>query len=339
MRRPAAVGVVTQAAEEAAAFAAIGFADRNLAGYGPWNHLAAGDGFFVRNAHANRTGCLARHLALFVHRALLNALLFDAIDLANLDLFFLPDVPADRDFAMDGFGIAHLLAHGHGAFPIFRAVDPDVSRARAARLLATSVGGCAWIAAVVMAVATEQAAATEEWLDFLAFPVAQANELLLHAGFLDVLVAGLVDDAIFIHGLLVADLADFFGPDRNAIHHAHGAVLDDGHAFGSPGVVGFGSTFHLVGFPCRSVILTHPLRATHSAVCGGRRASARRSTGVTASGRPEISPCGRNRHGGNGANQQSETKRLAHHAFSLVIHADPVSPHGHIRWVRIDTGD
>jgi hypothetical protein len=27
---------------------------------------------------------------------------------------------------------------------------------------------------------------------------------------------------------------------------------------------------------------------------------------------------------------------LAHHAFSLVIHADPVFPYGHARWVRID---
>jgi hypothetical protein len=31
---------------------------------------------------------------------------------------------------------------------------------------------------------------------------------------------------------------------------------------------------------------------------------------------------------------------LAHHAFSLVIHADPVYPrNGHARWVRIDTGE
>jgi hypothetical protein len=28
---------------------------------------------------------------------------------------------------------------------------------------------------------------------------------------------------------------------------------------------------------------------------------------------------------------------LAHHAFSLVIHADPVFPDGHARWVRIDS--
>src|SRR5262249_47531215 len=250
-RRPAAVGVVTQAAEEPAAFAATGFADWNLAGYGPWNHPAAGDGFFVRNAHANRTGSLARHLVLFVRRVLLNALFFDAIDLAHLNLFFLPNVPADRDLAMDGFGIAHLLAHGHGAFPIFRAADPDVSRARAAASVVT--GRCTRIAGVAMAVAAEEAAATEERLDFPAFPVAQAHELLLHARFLDVFVAGLVDAAIFIHGLLVADPADFFGPDRDAFHNAHGAFLDDRHAFGSPGVVGLGSTFHLVGFPSRSV--------------------------------------------------------------------------------------
>ncbi len=45
-----------------------------------------------------------------------------------------------------------------------------------------------------------------------------------------------------------------------------------------------------------------------------------------------IGPSGGNRHGGNGAQQQSKADGLADHAFSFVaVFADPVS-RGHEPW-------
>jgi len=182
--------------------------------------------------------------------------------------------------------------------------------------------------------AEEPAEAAEQGLHFFALPVSEADQLFLHAGLLDVLVAGLVDDAVFIHGHLVADLAAFFLDDGDALHDAHRAFADLGNAFGAAGVIRFRATLDLVGRPFGLIRFAHPFRTSDGAIRGGCRC--RRATGVTTGRRPKICPSGGNRHGGNGANQQCETKRLAHHAFSLVIHADPVSPTETHRRVRID---
>lgn len=318
---------VAKAAQKAGAFAAVvaALGARDLLGRFLLHPLAAGHGLFVRRADANRTGALARNLLGFAHGVLFNAFFLDALNRANLNLLFLPYLLANRNLALDVFGHADLLAHRHWALFVLGAVHPHLAGAsRTARIIAT-LGSLAGIAA-----ATEQAA------DFLALPVPQANELLLHAGFLDVLVGGLLDDAVFMRGHVMADLAGFFLPDRNAFDATNGAFLDDGDLFAAEGVVRFSLAFDLVRGPLGRIRFAHPLRTSHGAKCGGRRAR-RRSTGVTTTGRPKICPNGRNRHGGNGANQQSQTKRLAHHAFSLVIHADPVIPNGHARLVRIDT--
>lgn len=343
---------VTQAAEEAGTVAASGgrttargaggVADRNLTADGLLNPLAAVDGLFVRDADANRAGRLAGNLTGFVRGALLNDVLLNAGVSANLDLLFFPRVLANRNLAGDGFIHADLLADGHGAFAIFRAANPDFASAGRTASVASVGGAAAGIAAAATMSAEESAAAAqtaEQGSHFFALPVAQADELLLRAGFLHGFVARLVDHAIFPHGRLAANLAGLFGPDRNFLGHANHAILDNANAFATNRVIGFRTAFHAIDDSLDGDILFHPFRTCHGAESGSRRASRRRATGVTTTGRPKIRACGRNRHGGNGANQQSQTKTLAYHAFSLVIHADPVIPYGNARLVRIDTGD
>ena len=334
----AAAVVAMQPAEEAFAFAAIAGRGasrgaRDLASDFLADPLAAVDRFLAGDAHANGAGGLAGHRTTFVNRALLNAILGHALVDANL-LFF-PHIAANVDLALDGLGIADLLADGHGALFIFRAVDPDfASASRAAGVVAAIVVAATAVAATAVAMTGEEAAAVaEQRAHFLAFPVTVANKLLLHARLLNVLVAGLVDGPFLAHVFLVANLAGF--PGRNHLLHAHGPFTLHRDAFPLAGVVLFGTTLDLVHRPFDRNGFLHPFVARHRAECGGRRRG-RRATGITTTRRPEIRTCGRNRHGGNGANQQSQTKRLAHHAFSLVIHADPVLPVGHARWDWID---
>jgi hypothetical protein len=153
----------------------------------------------------------------------------------------------------------------------------------------------------------EQAAAAEDRLDFTAFPVAEANELLLHAGFLHVLVAGLVDNAFFADGFAMADLANFFFPDRHALDAGDGAFFAHRDAFAAEGVVRFGTALDAIRGPLHLVGFTNPLIATGGTKHGAGR-HRRRATRVTTARRPEtMRPYGRNRHGGNGANQESQT--------------------------------
>jgi len=134
----AAVEQAAKAAEQPAAFAAVGGRGasvagglRDLAGHSAGNQLAASDGFFVGDADANRTSGFARNLTARVDRALLNASLIHALIGANLDLLFTPFGAADRNFAGDSFGVADLLAHRHRALLVFRAMHPDFFRAGA----------------------------------------------------------------------------------------------------------------------------------------------------------------------------------------------------------------
>lgn len=131
--RAAAIGVATQAAapvaEEATAMTAAArraaIVARNLTADGAGHHLVAGDAFFVGHADANRTGGLARNLAGFVHGALLDAFLFDALIGANFALLFTPFLLANRNLHASRDAVSNLLADGVRAAFVFRAVNPD----------------------------------------------------------------------------------------------------------------------------------------------------------------------------------------------------------------------
>lgn len=330
----AAAAVASVAAGVAAAIAGIVArrSARNLAGDGFRHELAAGDRFFVGDADADRTGRLARHRLADVGGALDGLLLFDALPGADLDLLFNPDVLADGDLAGGRFAALDLLADGHGAFLVFGAMHPVLDGARAAgvagvaRVVAAAAAAAARAAA--MAVAAEQpAAVAEQSRHFAAFPVAQTHERLLHAGFLDGFPGRLHDGAIFPASLLLADLTHLFLDDRHFLLDADDFLMAFRDAFDSTGVVRLRAALDLVGRPLGGVIFANPLRTSD-----GAERRARRPTATW-----RISPNGRNRYGGNGANQQCETKRLADHAFSLVVHADPVRPSDTPAWVRIDS--
>ena len=264
-----AATTVTEAAEEAAAFAAsvAGAGGGSRAGNFFANPLAAGHGFLVRSADAHRTGGLARDLAGLAHGVLLNLLRLLACIRAHLDLLFFPFLLADRDLAFDVFGHANLLAHRHRALLVLWAVDPDLASAGGAARVVATLGSLARIAASLVAaafaaaVAAEQAAAAaEQRFDSLALPMSQANERLLHARFLDILVGSLLDGPILVRGHVVADLAGLFLPHRDALDTADGAFLNDGNALAAERVVRFGLAFDLVRGPLGRVRFLHPFR-------------------------------------------------------------------------------
>lgn len=277
---------VTQAAEEPIAAAVVvagvraGLGARVGAGGRTsdftTNPLAAVDGLFVRDADADGAGHFARNLAGFVAGVLHRAVFRHALIGADLDLLFTILVAADRDLALDGFGHADLLANRHRAFTVLGAVNPDLAGAGRTASVVARVGRArigAGVAAAV-AVTTEETAveAAEERLNFTAFPVAQADELLLHAGFLHVLVARLVHDAVFPRGHLVADLAGLFFPNRNALGARDDFLLAHRNAFGPERVDRLLTTLDLIGGPFHLVIFFHPFIASRGTEHGGRRA-------------------------------------------------------------------
>jgi hypothetical protein len=335
-RFAAAIGIAAMAAPEsaeptttlrAASIVAAGVAGRshgNLTSHGARNHFAAGDAFFIRNADANRAAGLARNLTVHVNRAFLNAGLVHALVGADLDAFFFPHGFANRNLGANSFGVANLLANGHRAFAILWAMNPNFAGASAGSRAAS----VARIAARAVAVTAEEVA--EERLHFAAFPVAQTDQLFLHADFLNVLVASLVDDPVFIHGHLVADLANFVLVNRDLPDDADSPFTTLRDRDTAEGVVLFRATLDPIRGPFDLIRFAHPFGTSDGAIAGTRRC--RLPTWTPTSRRPVICPSGGNRHGGNGANQQCKTKRLADHAFSLVIHADPVCPTDTHRW-------
>src|SRR6185369_5722179 len=211
------------------------------------NPAGAIDGFFARDADADSAGGLARNRAGLVAGVLDRAALGDPLVAAKLDLLLTHFGLADGDLALDLLGVADLLANRDRAFTILWAAHPDLLRARrlAAIVVARVATGVAAAAVVVVAMATEEAAAAEEAAavaHFTAFPVAGADELLLHASFLHVLVAGLVDAAIFPASDLVADVAALFTPDRDFLHALNDLLLAHRNANSLTGVVTFGTT-------------------------------------------------------------------------------------------------
>lgn len=326
----------------AASFATVGSratSRRGWRGDSAGHKAVAGDRFFVGDADANRTGGLGRDLLRFVSRVFLHNVLGHALVGADLDLLFTAFLFADRNFAFDSFGHANFFADGDRAVTVLGAADPMFDRMCTASSGAAVGLGSIWAgrlagisasAAVIVTMAAEEAAepaadAAEEGRNFFAFPVAETDQLLLHDGFFNVLVAGLVDDPVFIDGHIMHDLTDLFFDHLDAFGDAYRAFFTDWNAFGLTDVVRFRATLHFVGCAFGCVRFTNHFRTADGTVRWGRR---RRPTGIATIRRPEISPYGRNRYGGNDANQQCETKRLAHHAFSLVIHADPVFPDG-----------
>jgi len=116
------------------------------------------------------------------------------------------------------------------------------------------------VAAVVTvaAVAAEQAAAAR----LTAFPMAQGHQVLLVDGFLDVLPDFLADFAFFANGHFVADLANFFLLDRDALHAGDGSRLFDGNGFAAEAFDGFGFALDLVHGPFDGVGLRDALGRT-----------------------------------------------------------------------------
>ena len=188
----------------------------------------AGHGFLVGDAHADGALDFARDLAGFAHGVLLFPLGRLAFVRAHLDLLFLPHGFANRDFALHFFLDADPLANLDLAAFILRAEHPHVAGARAA-------GAAGVFAGIVAAVAmtAEQAAR------FTAFPVTQGFQPFPRDGFFDVLPGLLADFAFFANGGLVADLANFFLDDGDALDafddafflHLNGLTAEAVHRF------------------------------------------------------------------------------------------------------------
>src|SRR5262249_1948253 len=164
---------------------------RHLTGDLLGHHAAAGFRHGVRHAHLNGAGGLAGNLLGHHLVVLLNVLLFHAAVAANLALDFLPDRLAHADLARGRHLGADLLALGHGAFLVLRAVNPVP--------VAHHVPAGAGI--------VELFQAARRLAGFAALPVAAGNALLLHARVLLRVVAILHDRAGFIAGFIMTHLA------------------------------------------------------------------------------------------------------------------------------------
>jgi len=233
------------------------------------NHAADIDGLFARDADANRASRRAGNATRFPLGALDNALFGHALVRADLDLLFTPHVLANRDLARHAFGVADLLAHRHRAFTVLGAIHPHLFGARrTASVVAGVVVGARIVAAVVATIAVvpaEQTAAAattmeaaEQRLHFTAFPVAKADELFLHAGFLHGFVARLVDHPSFPDGFLHAHLAALLGPDRNALDTGDGAFAANRNAFAAERFVLFRATFVFINSSLAGDGFPHP---------------------------------------------------------------------------------
>lgn len=179
------------------------------------HHAGAGDRFLVRHAHADGAFDLARNLLGYALGVLLSLLAFNALIRAHLDLLLTPFVAAHRYFALDLLFAANALANLHLAAFVLRAVHPHLASAGAA------VAGVARVIAAAVTMTAEQAAAA----GLTGFPVAQALQVLLGDGLFDVAPHFLADFPFFIDGSRVANFANFFLDNRNALHADDGPFL------------------------------------------------------------------------------------------------------------------
>src|SRR5205807_1902027 len=105
-------------------------------------------------------------------------------------------------------------------------------------------------------------------------PVAQADQLFLHAGFLHRLVASLHDRALFAHVHVLADLAGFGLHDRDALDDVANPFAHFGDAFGFARLVHLVAALPLVGGALRGVLLRDAFGDGDRPECRGGRSKA-----------------------------------------------------------------
>ena len=202
----------------------------HLTGYLLGHHAAADFRHGVGHAHLNGAGGLAGNLLGHHLVVLLNVLLFHAAVAAHLALDFLPDRFAHADLAGGRHLGADLLALGHGAFLVDRAVDPV--------LLAHGVRASARIVQLFKAAGL--------LARFAALPVAAGNALLLHASVLLPVVAILHDRAGFTTAFVMTHSFRHGLGFRDALDGGANAFSGHTHRFVAEALNGFGFAFHPV---------------------------------------------------------------------------------------------
>ena len=273
------VAEAVQAVAEARAAAVVARRGRalNLALHAAANHAGAGHRFLVRHAHADLASDLARHLAGFADGVLLRLLFPHALDVADLDLLFAPFGLAHRHLDLALLLDADLLADLDRAALVLRAEDPHVAGARAS-VVAAIVARI--VAAAVVAVAAEESAAAA----FTAFPVTQAFQPFLHDGLFHGPPHLLADLALFAHGHFVADLADFFFPDRDLLHAGDLPFFLHLNGLTAEAVDGFLTAFDFIHRALDGVLLRDALGDADGASGGSTGGAARRRTVISPSG-------------------------------------------------------
>ena len=217
----------------------------HLTGYLLGHHAAAGFRHGVRHAHLNVAGGFARDLLGHHLVILFNVLLLHAAIRAHLALLFGPDRLAHADLAGGRHLGADLLALGHGAFLVFRAVNPVL----VAHHVATGAG------------IVELFQAARSFARFAAFPVAAGNALLLHARVLLSVVAILHDRAGFIAGFVMTHLARHGLGFRDALNDGADAFPGHAHGFAAERVIGFGFALRAIASTFDFVPLGDPFGA------------------------------------------------------------------------------